>query len=401
MGRLHLAGYNYITSSGVIVPDTDTILAEVQAEWQSVFGADLDLTPSTPQGLMITAETLSRIGIARNNADIANQINPNIATGIFLDAIAALSGLTRTVATHTTVTATITGTSGTIIYSGARAETTAGDLFECTASTTIPISGIIDVPFQSVDTGAIPCAISTLTVITDAILGWATITNSAAGVLGVPGQSDTSFWLDRKNTLALQGISTNEAIISALYAINGVQSLSYRENVASTTQIIDGITMIAHSIYVCVNGGTDNDIAQALLKNKTAGAGYNGTTSVATIDAVSGQSYTISFDRPTPIPVLSRITVRLIGATGDPTDTIKQRVVDYANGLVSGEAGFVVGGSVSPFELSGAAMGIAGVYVVLSEIALVSTAIYQTTEIAVAINEIATITLSSVSVVIV
>lgn len=392
--------YDYITSTGVIVPDTSTVLAEVQAEWQAVFGADLDLTPSTPQGLMIAAETLSRIGVARNNADLANQINPNLATGVFLDAIASLSNMTRTPATHTTVTATVTGNVGTIIYAGALAETAAGDLFECTTSTTIPASGTIDAPFQSVETGPIPCAAGALSVITEGILGWSTITNAAAGTLGVVTQSDTSFWLDRKNTLAKQGISTVEAIISALYATDGVLSLSFRENTAATTQVIDGISMVAHSIYACVYGGTDADVAAALFTNKTGGAAYNGTTSVPATDPVSGQAYTVLFDRPTEIPVLSKITVRLAGASGDPSAAIKQAVLDYAQGNIQGEPGFVVGGSVSPFELSAAAMGIAGVYVVTSEVALASSGVFQSTEIAIAIDEIATITLASVSVVI-
>jgi len=393
--------YDYITSTGVIVPDTDTILAEVQAEWQAIFGTDLDLTPSTPQGLMMSAEALTRAGIARNNADLANQINPNLATGTFLDAIAALSGLSRTVATHTTVTATVTGDSGTIIYAGALAETAAGDLFECTSATTIPVGGSIDAPFQSVETGAIPCLASALTIITEGILGWATITNASAGVTGVSTQTDASFWLDRRNTLALQGISTNEAMISALYAVEGVASLSYRENTAATTTTIDGISMVAHSIYACIYGGTDADIAQALLQNKTAGAAYNGAVTVATVDPISGQSYSVKFSRPTAIPVLSKITIRVSGATGDPTATIKQKIVDYASGLIEGEPGFVVGGAVSPFELAGAVSSIAGVYILTSEVALASTAIYQTTEMAIAINEIATITLSSVQVVIV
>jgi uncharacterized phage protein gp47/JayE len=393
--------YDYITTTGVIVPDTDTTLAEVQAEWRAVFGDDIDLNPSSPQGLIISMQVLERQGVARNNAEIANQINPNYSSGIFLDALAALSGLSRTPATHTTVTATVTGDSGAIIYAGALAETAAGDRFECTTATTIPLSGTIDAPFRSVDTGAIPCATGALTIIVDGILGWASITNSQAGILGSTTQLDNSFWMLRRNTLALQGISTNEAIISAINAVTGVQSLAYRENTAAITTVIDGISMVAHSIYVCVNGGTDSDIGAALLQNKTAGAGYNGTTTVAVVDTVSGQSYDVKFQRPTTIPVLSRITVRLSGATGDPTDTIKSKVVSYANGEIEGEQGFVVGGAVSPFELSAAAQGIVGVYVLNSEIALASDGIFQTTEIPISIDEIATITLSSVQVVIV
>ena len=391
--------YDYLINSGVIVADTSTTLSEVQSEWLSDFGADLDLTPSTPQGLMISAETLSRDGIARLSADIANQFNPNIAGGIFLDALCSLSGLTRTVATKTTVTATVNGTAGAIIYEGAKAETTTGDVFECTVATTIPPAGIIDVPFQSVEFGAVPCLVGTLINIVDGILGWDSITNASAGILGKDEQSDLSLAQLRRNTLALQGTQTSEAVMSALYATQGVQSLQFRENYEDTTQIIDTVSMKPHSIYVCVNGGTDTDVATAILKNRSACSGFNGTTTI-NITASSGQSIPVQFDRPEVIQILSRITVRINGATGDVTNTIKQRVVDYANGLLDGEAGFVVGGSVSPFELAGAVLGMSGVYVLSSEIAPDSTGIWQTTEIAIAINQIGAISLSSVTVVI-
>ena len=44
-----MADYDYIDTLGVIVPDTATTRADVVAEWQSVFGADLVTTPETPQ----------------------------------------------------------------------------------------------------------------------------------------------------------------------------------------------------------------------------------------------------------------------------------------------------------------------------------------------------------------
>ena len=45
--------YEYITGQGVIVPDTSEVLAEVQEEFKTIFGQDLDVTPTTPQGRLI------------------------------------------------------------------------------------------------------------------------------------------------------------------------------------------------------------------------------------------------------------------------------------------------------------------------------------------------------------
>src|ERR1700710_2603675 len=95
--------YEYLTQNGVIVADTAALLADTQGEYQSVFGADLVVTPDTPQGVLITAEALARAEVVNNNAALANQINPNIAGGIFLDAIMWLTGMQRTPQTKTLV----------------------------------------------------------------------------------------------------------------------------------------------------------------------------------------------------------------------------------------------------------------------------------------------------------
>ena len=83
--------YEYINPTGLIVPETSTLLLEVQNSFKDVFGSDLVVTPDTPQGVLITLLTLVRAAVVNNNAALANQINPNKAGGVFLDAILGLS----------------------------------------------------------------------------------------------------------------------------------------------------------------------------------------------------------------------------------------------------------------------------------------------------------------------
>ena len=87
--------YVYTVSTGTITVDASVIQAQVIAEYQGLFGADLIVTPDTPQGMLITAETLARTAAAENNAAIANQINPMLAGGVYLDALLALTGTFR------------------------------------------------------------------------------------------------------------------------------------------------------------------------------------------------------------------------------------------------------------------------------------------------------------------
>ena len=52
-----MSNYGWITSRGVVVPDTAELLASVENEWKEAFGQDLVVTPDTPQGVLISAET--------------------------------------------------------------------------------------------------------------------------------------------------------------------------------------------------------------------------------------------------------------------------------------------------------------------------------------------------------
>lgn len=494
--------YQYLNSTGVVVPDTSGLLTDVQSEYKAVFGTDLIVTPDTPQGVLITAETLARTEVVNNNAALANQINPNIAGGVFLDAIMQLTGMQRTASTQTLVPGvSLTGVAGTVIPQGVIASTAAGDKFISTSLVILSVDGTATVDFQSVEYGPIPCDASDLTIIVSSVLGWETVTNATAGTLGTTTQSDQAARALRQNTLAFQSVSLAEAITSALYATEGVTSLSFRENynsvpmgaiisvtggatlagtiwgmtttgeiIVGTTamnfaeslqdvptvnpwptaaftttgnitlsglatqgggdwsgsltggQIIlaknqssaaqngfwvaaagswtrqayntaastilgsnDGISMIKNSIYTCVDGGTDTDVAAALLENKSSGCAWNGGTDVAIIEPASGQTYDVLFDRPDVISVLVRVTT-----SNGNAENIKQAILDYAAGSINGLAGFVVGADVSPFEIAGAIMSeFPGYYISKVEISLTSPVAFSTNSMAIALNEIA------------
>lgn len=85
----------YITSSGIIVPNTDNVISELETEWTNQFGAQLSLDSSTPQGRIIETQAMIRKGTLGACAMVANQINPNQAFGIFLDAHGAFFGVNR------------------------------------------------------------------------------------------------------------------------------------------------------------------------------------------------------------------------------------------------------------------------------------------------------------------
>ena len=361
--------YDFIENTGVIVADTSDVQSTVQGEWQQTFGADLNVDPSTPQGAMIVAETATRVAVAQANAKVANQINPNLAGGVFLDALCALLGLQRAPATATQVTnVTLTGVLNTVIPTGARASIgPGGQVF--TLQTGLVLAddgsggGIGYGVFVCADTGPIACGDGELNTPVDAILGWETITNNQSGTpasvttIGQDVQSDASLRELRNNTLAKQGISTVQAQISNLYdpdVCPGVTSVAYRENVADTTQVIDGISMVAHSVWACVDGGNNSDIATSLLNNKTDGAAWNGAITVPVVEPFSGQTYNVKFDRPTYVFIYGAMTIKQGTYTGNLQQDAAQAVADYFVGNIDGFSKVGIGDAVSPFEISAA-----------------------------------------------
>ena len=386
--------YTYVNSTGTVIPDTADLRDEVAAEYKAAFGADLDTSPSTPQGVLITAEALARKNAAQNNADLANQINPNLAGGVFLDAIMALTGLARTPATRTTVTAQLAGNPGAIIPAFSLAATTSGDQFQLLSGVVLDSNGDGEGEFRAVEYGPIAVSAGELNTIVTAVLGWDTITNADAGVTGTSTQSDAAARALRRNTLALQGIAMPEAITSGLNALEGVRSIQFRENYTGSSVVIEGVTLVAHSVWACVDGGADQEIAQVLLDNKSAGAAWNGSTPVDVVDQYSGQTYAVLFDRPTPVPVLFDIDVRAGTFTsGDIITDVQNAVLAWA------ESNFTVGQDVSAFEVAYAIVSACpGIYVAEVLQTKASPILWSSNEIEIFINEIATTQRSSITV---
>jgi hypothetical protein len=238
--------------------------------------------------------------------------------------------------------------------------TPANDLFELQAAQTLNAEGLATGTFQSVERGAIPAPIGSLGTIVDGVAGWETANNPVAGALGNSTPSDQAYHSFRNDSLAWQGTSLSEAIQAAIVAVPGVQFKPfYVENKESTVQVIEGVTMIPNSIYVCAVGGSDEDIATAIITRKSGGCNFtNGASSdprsYTYTDPNSDQTTIVKFDRPDLVQILVQVTVQTNSAVTNPQDAVTQAILDYANGLINGKPGWAIGTNVSSFELSSA-----------------------------------------------
>ncbi|MFY2842308.1 baseplate J/gp47 family protein [Achromobacter ruhlandii] len=395
-----MADYSFIVNRGVIVPDTATTRAQVEAEFRAVFGDDMPTDPATPQGLLITRITEERDAVARNNAELANQINPALSGGVFLDSLMALTGGRRRSSVRSLIVgAVLGGVPGTNVPAGSIAETEQGEQFELVNTVVLDAAGSAAGNLRALQDGEIIVPAGGLNTVASSVLGWETITNPAAAIPGQREENDVLLRRRRAQTLALQTTSINEAIVSRLYDIEAVRSCYYLENYEDVDQVVDGIPMRKHSIWACVEGGTDMEVAKAIFETKTVGGGYNGAVVVQVPDPVNGRLYEVKFDRPEEVTLLVRVTVR--SSTLDVQQLIPDLVMNYVNGEIDGDVSFVVGSDVSTFEIASAVnQQEPSIFVKKVELSVVGSGTWSADTMVIAPNQIARTQRSSIQVVI-
>lgn len=395
-----MSSYQYMQERGLIIPDTSATRDGVIAAFRAAFGNDIDTDPSTPTGALIALHTELRDFVARNNADLANQINPDYSTGVFLDSIFGLtSAQGRHPATRSVLNGVIlTGDSGTFVPAGTLAADLDGNQWALVDSVTIPQSGSISASFRAVEYGPVACEAGQLQTFVTSVLGLTSVDNPNPATLGRDAERDMQVRRRRRDTLAIQSMSTPEAIRSHVMALDGVRSLQFLENIENTPQVISGVTMKPHSIWVCVDGGVDQEIAQSLFDVKTSGAGYNGAVQVDISDPRSQVLYPVNFDRPIEKTILIRVTVRR--SIFDAQNLVPSLVMNYVNGDIEGDRSFEVGIDVSPWEIAGAInQQEPRLSVVKVELSEVGSGVWSTDVFSVDINELAKTQRSSISVV--
>lgn len=355
--------YEYITGQGVIVPDTSVVLAEIQNEFKDVFGEDLDISASTPQGRLIEMFQRNRTFCIQICALVSNMLNLNRASGFVLDDLGSLFLIQRQAATHTTTTVVLGGVPGTIVPANTRLQSDNNDIFTNPQQYTIGSDGTVTTQYQAVEPGAIPCESGTLTTILDAVNGLETATNPSVPVLGVDLESDAEFRVRIKNSLNINSIAILSAIKSNLEAVPGVKGSYCYDNYTGAAETIDGVVVPAHSILACVEGGTNTEVANVLFSKKTIGTGYikaadNPDYQVVTqniIDETYGTTYPVTFMRPEQTAIDISVTVSRQGYSGsDLQDSVKDAVMQWYSGEIDGIDGITIGKSVSPFEISAA-----------------------------------------------
>jgi len=403
-----------LTTDGFVTKTIEVIREEINDSLRSLFGTSIDLSDGSALGQFVGIFAEREALVWELAEQCVSSQDPDAASGTFLDALCALTGTTREPATHSTLAVAdggllLMGTVATLIPSGSRCEVgSTGAEFETTADATLIActawagstaytlnqvrtnasriyivitagtsagaggptttasditdgtvhwkylsegAGVIAAPARAVETGPIVALAGDLTTITTPISGWLGAYNIFDADLGTDVETDEDLRLRREEELAAAGTATVDGITSALLDVDDVTAVRLFVNNTDTTDA-DGVP--PHAIEALVQGGTNQDIFDALLANVAAGIATHGTTSGTAIDS-TGVSHAMEFSRPTEIPIYIDIFVTKDASTypSDGDTQIKEMIVAWGDAQSAGKDVVASAISAQAFRVTG------------------------------------------------
>lgn len=182
--------------------------------------------------------------------------------------------------------------------------------------------------------GPIPAFKNTLTNIVTPVTGLNSAKNLADAVVGRNVETDAELRLRREQELQKAGAGTVEAIRAKLLEVEGVTQAIVFEN---DTMILDIDGRPAKSFESFVQGGVDQDIADAIWLAKGAGIQTVGTETETVVDSM-GLNRTIKFSRPTVVNIFISIEVtKDFSAPSNLATLVREALASYVNGLQIGQ----------------------------------------------------------------
>ncbi|MDD0941556.1 hypothetical protein LOD72_10725, partial [Xylella fastidiosa subsp. multiplex] len=84
-----------VTTSGYEAERLDTIIARLQEGFRSIYGNDINVDPDSPDGQLIGLIAQIKADLEELGTDIHRQLDPDYASGAWLEQRVAYAGLTR------------------------------------------------------------------------------------------------------------------------------------------------------------------------------------------------------------------------------------------------------------------------------------------------------------------
>lgn len=323
-----------LTADGLSIQTFDEIFDELATGYRAIYGNDIDLDPDSPDGQRVGIEAKARLDSQTAILEIYNSLDPDVANGVFLTKLIKWAGLNVLPAARSQVDLTITTDRDTEIVGDYFVEDDDGRDWVVESEPALPTGPTIVTAF-SVLFGAIDADSDTITSPITVVIGVTSVTNVSPADPGRAEETDQEIRERRARSIILPQTSSVGGVFTALANLAGTTGIVIAEN---DTRVFDpNLSLEGNTIWVVVEGGDVVDIADVILRTKSAGAGTKGAieqdvdeTLLDGAELPFTLTHTLRFDRPTDVPLYINLTVtRKDAAVPVDLDLIKEKLVEH------------------------------------------------------------------------
>ena len=280
-------------STGITLDRYSDVLARLIVLCKEEWGDSVNTDEDGFLGHMIRLISLL---VAENNEvlqDVYDAMSVTNATGTRLASLLELIGMERQTSAYSTATLTLTASKATTVPAGSQYKTDAGVIFATDSDLVFTAAGSSTVAATCTIVGPFNAAKYEIDTIVTSVYGITAVLNDAAATPGRYQETDTE--LKERHTIAVStsGDSDAASIYEAVSAVTGVSNVSVVEN--DTAATVNSIP--PHGIHVIVQGGDEDDIAEAIALTKTTGVPTYGDEDISYYDTTTRQAKTIYFDQ--------------------------------------------------------------------------------------------------------
>lgn len=334
---------NLLDATGLQTQSRAELITYFTNQYQTIYGADINLDSSTPDGQMMNIFIQAILDLEDLLVQIYNSFDPDNAIGNVLDQRVSINGIERQGGTYTVTPITMVISGSCNLYG---LDQTAQPIYTVSdnsgnnwflETTEIGVTpGTYVYNFRAAIPGKQLTIPNTITTQVTIVLGVASVNNPTSYiVLGENQESDAVLRLRRQKSVSLASQGYLAGLLAALENVPNVSSAFVYENVTDTTNV-DGVP--GHSIWVIVAGsGAPADIAQAIYTKRNAGCGMKGSEEY-TITQVDGSPFIVQWDDVvTKNLFITMTTTSINGTVPSNTAAIRAGLVTSLNPGVNSE----------------------------------------------------------------
>lgn len=320
--------------NGLQTATAPELLSDLETAFKAIYGDDVLLDSSTPDGQWLNIMVQKGVDVRGILMQLYNSFNPDNAQGAILDQRCAINNIFRKAGTFTTVTINITTDRQVTLQgvdenynspeaTGFTIQDNEGNRFVLVNTTTLS-AGTTAVLFRAQNLGNVVVLPNTITTPVTIELGVISVNNpSVANEVGVDEETDAELRVRRRQSVSISSFGYLNGLQAALLQLDGVNDVNVYENYTDST---DSNGTPAHSIWVVIDGGSTDEIAETIYGRKCPGTNMRGNITYTIITPAQTQ-FVAKWDNAVSVPLYVKFNIKPV--TEDITfdqDAIKEYI---------------------------------------------------------------------------